>query len=584
MNGLGANPLPAAKPLLAVSDLQLLRQLESAGLDVATTAEFGPRPESPPNNAELHAHASYRELVAVLQDDLAEFEAKDPLLGIGMKYAHRAFDAGWLSRPDFRFELSGIVNRIDRKDFAPETCGEVRFLYRLAYTVQVDGQTIHSRVPMTMNVVRWLPRDERDCQDEARRWHLDVTGPDARNALLSSTGPLAQLTTRTHLKSVEVNLQNARWPSTVRPNMAGHAEYLMRVFTRDGAHLKPATLENTPDVARLRSNPDLQARLRHWLQRPEVLRALDRGTVLLPQEFLARRALSVAPHGMAREANRPFTQALQTQDLGPLISIEPQTFAGKSSLLRRLDGLSCPGCHQTRSIAGFHFLGDDDSSRRADVIAVPHSPHFGDELERRLTYNTALAAGHDADSRRAPVERMAGGGYGAHCGLDATGEFGKWTCDPGLTCVAVTSPDVGTCMPTTPGPGDVCEVGRMRANVDRRRDYVALRSPASCGSGHCESNSVGFPGGMCSTGCGKLEATAACGGIAQLVEFNSCLARRVPFEQCILDNSRPGALRACSLSAPCREDYICARLPQGGGGCIPPYFLFQMRVDGHVLP
>ena len=32
------------------------------------------------------------------------------------------------------------------------------------------------------------------------------------------------------------------------------------------------------------------------------------------------------------------------------------------------------------------------------------------------------------------------------------------------------------------------------------------------------------------------------------------------------------------------DDFICAQAegqPEGRGACIPPYFLFQMRVDGH---
>src|SRR5690606_17282959 len=108
-------------------------------------------------------------------------------------------------------------------------------------------------------------------------------------------------------------------------------------------------------------------------------------------------------------------------------------------------------------------------------------------------------------------------------------------------------------------------------------------SPLSCGAGHCERSAVGFPGGMCSQSCANLPDSASCGGIALLTEFNGCLARNVPFETCIADNTRPGALRSCSLTQACREDYICARLPDGSGGCIPPYFLFQMRVDGHVI-
>jgi hypothetical protein len=140
-------------------------------------------------------------------------------------------------------------------------------------------------------------------------------------------------------------------------------------------------------------------------------------------------------------------------------------------------------------------------------------------------------------------------------------------------------------MPVESQLGDACETGSMRSSANAHRDYLALDKPSSCGSParHCERSAVGFPSGMCSSGCGNLPGEATCGAIALLTEFNACLARRVPFDTCVRENTRPGALRSCSAGKPCREDYVCARLPSGEGGCIPPYFLFQLRVDGHVL-
>jgi hypothetical protein len=88
---------------------------------------------------------------------------------------------------------------------------------------------------------------------------------------------------------------------------------------------------------------------------------------------------------------------------------------------------------------------------------------------------------------------------------------------------------------------------------------------------------------MCAGSCSELPDGAVCGGIPLLVEFNGCLARGLPFDRCILDNTRPGALAACGFHAPCRDDYVCAKLPDGGGACLPPYFLFQLRVDGHAM-
>lgn len=577
-------------PLLALGDRVLLTNLEARGFDIGTvgfgtvafdTVALGAaRTSLDRSNRGLLASPAYRSLVAVLERDLAEFDAADARLGVGMRHAHRAFDPSWLSSEMFRFELAGIVNRIDRRVFAPDTCGELRLLYRLSYRADVRGQTIDSRVPMTVNVVRWLPGG--DCAGEAERFAVDPAAASLEQRLTEPGGALHDLLSRTRLKSIEVNLQSARWPSTVRPNMAGHAEYLLRVFRPDGEELRPSALENTPDVVKLQRDGALRARLLAWLRTPDVLRAVDQGTVLLPDEFLAERAISVAPHGLARAANRPLSASFAS-DLQGATFEGYRTFASGAGLLRRLDGLSCQGCHQTRSVAGFHFLGDDDASRRADVIAVAHSQHFGDELVRRTSYLDALLSGQSPDESRPPAERMARGVYGAHCGLHSDGEFAAWDCEPGLSCQRVNDEQVGLCLPSEPSAGDACEVGTMIEKADARRDFVRLDRPTTCGTGVCERNAVGFPGGMCSGSCAALPASATCGGIALLSEFNACLARQIPFEQCILDNSRPGALRKCSSAEPCREDYICARLPSGDGGCIPPYFLFQMRVDGHVF-
>lgn len=576
--------------VLDIRSRAVLSQLERTGFDIRSVA-FSLTGEaagdgSVVSNAELSTESGYASVVQTLTGDLHQFRQRDPLSGVGMRYGHRTFDPGWLRSPAFHFQLAGIVNRIDRRAFDGHGCGQLRFLYRLTYTTLVEGQTITSRVPMTVNVVRRLPLDDHGgCAQHAARWQRPTSTDNEAAWLVGPSGPLHELHSRTSLRSVEVNLQSVRWPSTLRPNMAGHAEYLMRVFspTQSGEFV-PTPLENTPDVLRLTNDAGLRSRFVAWLQAPDTLAAIDQGTVVMPDEFAAHRVVSVAPHGLARLGNRPFTQLANPLALRVVDAGSYTTFTSPATLLRRLDGLSCSGCHQTRSVAGFHFLGDDDPSRQADVIAVPHSPHFQDELVRRRRYLTELFAGRAPDELRLPAERMGSGDYGSHCGLMPEGEYSAWTCETGLRCTRLDDAEVGSCLPTQAGPGDACEFGRITANANAHRDFVALEAPSSCGSGHCERSAVGFPGGMCSQSCSSLPETARCGGIARLTEFNSCLARQIPFETCIADSTRPGALRRCSLTDPCREDYICARLSDGSGGCIPPYFLFQMRVDGHVLP
>ncbi|MGQ0673574.1 MAG: hypothetical protein ACT4N2_11965 [Hyphomicrobium sp.] len=69
-----------------------------------------------------------------------------------------------------------------------------------------------------------------------------------------------------------------------------------------------------------------------------------------------------------------------------------------------------------------------------------------------------------------------------------------------------------------------------------------------------------------------------------------CLTNRQrTFAQCLTKTTQTMALRACDLMNPCRDDYICTLRQDSAalnnampGACMPPYFLFQFRVDGHL--
>jgi hypothetical protein len=42
-------------------------------------------------------------------------------------------------------------------------------------------------------------------------------------------------------------------------------------------------------------------------------------------------------------------------------------------------------------------------------------------------------------------------------------------------------------------------------------------------------------------------------------------------------------MRSCSRTVACRDDLVCTRVPGfpvDQGACVPPYFLFEARVDG----
>jgi hypothetical protein len=579
------SPAPPLEPTTIVADPEVLSRLEADGFDAGTLI-VGERAST---TAELSRHAQYRTLRDAVAADLAADRRSDPHAGVGMRFAHRQFDASWLDSEKMRFVLIGVVNRLDRKVFAPEHCGEVRFVYRLAYTTATPAGAVESRLPMTVNVVSFMPAAP-SCKDVARAWLRPAAAKDpaAQAAwLTTSEGPLSAARRGAFVpKSVELNFQSVRWPSTVRPSMAGHAEYVQRVFHRvEGApYFVPSALENTVDVPRLAKDAALARELNGFLAQPGTLRAIDAGTVLVPERFLATRSVSVTPHGLARRANRPYQSALDAASLARLPLSQYETIGSSAAVLRRLDELSCPGCHQARSIAGFHLLGVEPASDRVDALEVPMSPHLHADIERRREYVLAVANGAEPDERRPPAERgVHDDGEGARCGLGDPG-FSHWTCAAELVCTRESDADVGVCTKAAgPSVGDACESGVISPNTDGRADGMRLGLQATCEGGRvCEANAVGFPDGMCAGGCDSLPPGASCGGIPLLAEFNACLAAGTTFERCIADNTRPGALRACSFHVPCRDDYVCARAPQGGV-CMPPYFLFQLRVDGHPI-
>ena len=517
-----------------------------------------------------------------IRSQIALIQKSDPQAGVGIaRHAHRIFDVRWLSSPNHHFELIGVVNRADRHVFyAPQdACGETRLIYRLRYP--------QSRLPMTLSVefkTDGAPNTAA-CESVWQQWDQPLA------TLTSAQGPLhSTRLTKARISQLAVNLQSVRWPSAVRPDLGGHAEYLLMGFTWNPAkqNYEPKKLENTPDLVRLKQDPDLKQRFLSWLTQNAQIESLDQGRLQIPAEYLSETAVSVAPAGMARLANRPFTQ-LFAKDLKAIDQIlvansERLTVRSAQAMLRRLDDMSCMGCHQSRAVAGFHLLGEDGKSGAlGNTLALGTSPHLQNELQRR---RTPVAPRPFAD------QGHTNGGFGESCGLGDPG-FAHWTCAQGYQCIrhgASGDNTVGVCMPTAPEIGALCEPAQISQTANPHQDRAKARplpnaSPGTLcpTNGVCESTAVGFPGGMCASACEPTQKNARCGAIAVLTPFNACLAAKHPFARCLRENTRPANLRSCSLKSPCREDYVCAESQPGSneGVCMPPYFLFQLRVDGH---
>jgi hypothetical protein len=581
---------------VAVLDPALLRQLDQQrfalgrvvlGIDARTTAQ-------------LNATPGFQSIFDELRRELARTRRVHPLARVTSVDGFRLFDARWLDSAQFSFELIGVFNRMDRRVFHDAGCGEVRFLYRLAYAVEHGGEPLRGRLPMTVNVVFRL---EGDCAALAASWRGAERSASAASTVAASTslasaedlarflapgGPLHELASASWtLLAVETNLQTVRLQSSVQTSLAGHIEYAMHVFAPEGAdrvRFRPAPLENTPDVARLESEPQLRAKLLEHLRRPETLRALEEGTLRLPEEFLARGATSVAPLGLARPANRPFRRLFRPEDFEGFALSGSRTVGSPAALLRRLDGMSCVGCHQSRAVAGFHLVGFDDGEHPTfDALLDGRSGHLRADLERRRAYVAALAAGRAPEEFRPIPERQGQGrGPGAPCGLSDAG-FAAWTCAEGLRCAAFEDPEVGVCV-TEVGLGSPCEHGdHLVAGTRPHRDLVGGKTLGSCGeSRSCARNVSGFAQGSCAGGCG--DPNGACADFLDVDGFQACLRQGRSATECARSTVFGLGVARCDVDTPCRQDYVCLRTTQEHlGACVPPYFVYQLRLDGFPL-
>ena len=487
----------------------------------------------------------------------------------------RPFQPRWLTRGTF--ELVGVVNRIDRRAFDPATCGEVRLVYRLAFR---GAKRPVTRLPMTVNVRIPQPRRSgADCRDVAQRW---LAKPDVA-ALLKELGRPAK---------IEINLQSIHVPAT-QQDMDDNAEYVMRAFDLEGGKLVKGRLFNTP-----RTDLDAKERatLLAWIE--SHLAEIDDGTAVVPDALLATQITSVSPRGLIHAPNRPFSRIVgDARAVFGHLSLDGRARVRTPELLlRRLDELTCVGCHQTRGIAGFHLLGEErDAKATFNSLAVGHSPHLGADLGWR-----ALDLASAAKGEKPPVRPFAGypdGKYGAECGL--VPGLAEWRCADGLTCRNIHHGDWGVCAPREgTRPGEPCEDVEVNANTRVLGAIVTSRGPdKTCPApidgkavgAFCAPNWLGFTGGMCSVLCehlGEIQGESICAPLPSAGYEADCFLSHEPIEECLERHYASARIAKCDASTPCRDDYGCARVPAappGVGACVPPYFIFQVRVDGPLL-
>jgi hypothetical protein len=470
---------------LAVTDPGVLRALETRGFGLAQLLD--PARTTPIPNDALFALPAMTQIRAALDDAfaryLADHQKHQPRVRIGVGPGHdvQLFDQAMLTSPDVRFVLAGIVNRMDRAYVAPDTCGEIRLIYRLTRTA---AGTTPPRLPMTLNLVL-RAKDPNDasvtCADLAGRW-LDSalfteTGAARADRLLKPDGPLATITAA-HVDRVETNLQIVHRPKSETQEF--RTDYLQKVFRFDATvkQFREAPMENQIDRDRLLADAALGRAFRDWLLAPVNLLAFDRGTVLIPEKFLATTSLSSTPAGFAPSALQPEFGLIDSKGKGVfserdvVAALERAVAQGgalenirsPAGFARRLNDITCGGCHQIRGIGGFHFPGADTLADQSQGT-VAASPHFIGDQPRRRDIVMAIRDGKAPDFSRGFSDRpqmrgnneLAGSplldGWGATCyrpkqnGV-ADKSFASWTCAEGLACQQVgadASSAIGMC-------------------------------------------------------------------------------------------------------------------------------------------
>src|ERR1700686_1614801 len=306
-----AAPAAALERGAAITDPLALRELDRERFGLSGMLLPMRSSTTPLDNSELFGWPS---MVPVRQAIDAEFERyiarhkaslPNETTGVGDGFDFQLFDRVQLYSSDTRFVLAGIVNRMDRAYASEASCGEIRLIYRLTRIgAPVIGENaVSPRLPMTLNLVLKakgsLGIDHSGtaitCAEIARRWlaagDLSLTGSALAEKLLAKDGPL-DLIAPENIDRIETNLQIAHAPKSAVRDF--RTDYLLKVFdySAQSRTFEQAPMENQIDRDRILADDNLKRDFKKWLLDPKHFGELDRGTILIPEKFLATGAIA----------------------------------------------------------------------------------------------------------------------------------------------------------------------------------------------------------------------------------------------------------------------------------------------------
>ncbi|MGA7997527.1 MAG: hypothetical protein WCA28_21850 [Bradyrhizobium sp.] len=474
----------------AIIDPDALRELDRGRFGLGRVMLPPRSADTPLTDRELFALPSMMPVRKALDAEFDRYVARhkaslpNETIGVGTAFDFQLFDRALLDSPATRFVLAGIVNRMDRAYVHEADCGEIRLIYRLTRTdvpeTTGDG-AVSPRLPMTLNVVlkaRGASAVDGSgkalaCAEIARRWlgagEWSLTGAALVERLIAKDGPL-DLIGPDDITHIETNLQIAHAPKSAVRDF--RTDYLLKVFDYDAPSKAfiEAPMENQIDRERILADAKLGREFKAWLLEPSHFAELDRGTILVPDQFLATAAIAPTPAGFSASELQPAFGLVQGDDAPgePLFKnadvvaalkkaaerdITLQNVRSVAGFERRLNDITCAGCHQTRGIGGFHFPGVDwMAAKPNNSTVVPASPHFFGDQVRRRDILTALRDGKRPDYSRGFSSRpqprgsaeLAGteyeDGWGASCYVQHASaaendkSFKSWTCAEGMAC------------------------------------------------------------------------------------------------------------------------------------------------------
>jgi hypothetical protein len=548
----------------------------------------------------------------------------------------RHFDERWLWSPFAFFKLIAVVNRMDRVDITKDSCGEVRLIYRLSY----QSKTSASTLPFFINVVQQYPK-QASCAEFAKSWQtgdvrkelaklsfkqLEIGFQSLRftSGYMQDFGGQAMYLQRIFRKNGKtlqpVALENTPDVEALLKNQSLREEfaaYLKRpenlkaldegTLNIDAKYLAQLAISwstlgrarevNRPFAQLFHAYPNLLSGLD--LSKMTYVKSVDGFTERLNNLSCmgCHQSGGTAGFHMLGYADPAFSHSFNRQQL----ALSPHAMGEESRRIAWVNAVAA-------GLAPNHFR--------------PHSTSPAADWSKPLPAFEKLSVGQLCISTADFANR-------AVCG-DASGRA--------VECrKTVQGPHVilGECVLKAPAAGSVCWEGEL--NEDRRgffafTDKWKLSGSvlANKGAYSCVLPQSGAPLGRMSRRCTVAEENFAFDfskGIPSEIcasqggqGFDMCAASG-DSGACLETKVARSMLDTCSPARSCREDYICQQFPDyqkisktnyvrrkngqlinlstpdrisgaaiaqarqlNVGFCVPTYFLFNMRLDGHPSP